>query len=290
MINKRAIYASIGFIFLFVGFSYILNSITGISGFIISEDIDQKTNGVFGLAFTVLGLFFLSKARRAKGQAALEFLVTYGWAILAAIIAIGVLAYFGVFSPSFSPAALILSPPFYGVGSSVYVDASNFDGEQPAAQIEIKNNGGTNANVKALTIKIGSNNCRYNGPSKAVNEGQTSIFILTCDNTFETEEKVSGDVTIKYTKSGSQLEMTSEGTISGSAIDAPIAPEICDNAKDDDGDGIIDCEDSSCSGISPCFLFVAEGYCTDTIDNDGNLFTDCIDPNCISLGQCGFVK
>lgn len=35
-----------------------------------------------------------------KGQLAMEFLMTYGWAILASIIAIGVLAYFGVFSPS----------------------------------------------------------------------------------------------------------------------------------------------------------------------------------------------
>lgn len=33
-----------------------------------------------------------------KGQAAMEFLSTYGWPILAAIIAIGVLAYFGVFN------------------------------------------------------------------------------------------------------------------------------------------------------------------------------------------------
>ena len=33
-----------------------------------------------------------------KGQAAMEFLMTYGWAILAGIIAIGVLAYFGVFN------------------------------------------------------------------------------------------------------------------------------------------------------------------------------------------------
>ena len=35
-----------------------------------------------------------------KSQVAMEFLMTYGWAILVAIIAIGVLAYFGVFSPS----------------------------------------------------------------------------------------------------------------------------------------------------------------------------------------------
>jgi hypothetical protein len=34
------------------------------------------------------------------GQAAFEYLVTYGWAILAAIMAIGALSYFGFVSPS----------------------------------------------------------------------------------------------------------------------------------------------------------------------------------------------
>lgn len=34
-----------------------------------------------------------------KGQAVMEFLMTYGWAILAAIISIAVLAYFGFFNP-----------------------------------------------------------------------------------------------------------------------------------------------------------------------------------------------
>ena len=35
-----------------------------------------------------------------KGQAAMEFLMTYGWAILVVIAAIAALAYFGVLSPS----------------------------------------------------------------------------------------------------------------------------------------------------------------------------------------------
>ena len=35
---------------------------------------------------------------KKKGQAAMEFLMTYGWAILAALIAIGVLVYFKVFT------------------------------------------------------------------------------------------------------------------------------------------------------------------------------------------------
>ena len=35
-----------------------------------------------------------------RGQAALEFLMTYGWAILIVLIAIGALAYFGVLNPA----------------------------------------------------------------------------------------------------------------------------------------------------------------------------------------------
>ena len=35
-----------------------------------------------------------------KGQAALEFLTTYGWAFLVILIMIGTLAYFGILSPS----------------------------------------------------------------------------------------------------------------------------------------------------------------------------------------------
>ncbi|HIH37997.1 hypothetical protein J4460_07675 [Candidatus Woesearchaeota archaeon] len=34
-----------------------------------------------------------------RGQAAMEFLTTYGWALLVAIVVIGALAYFGVLSP-----------------------------------------------------------------------------------------------------------------------------------------------------------------------------------------------
>jgi hypothetical protein len=36
---------------------------------------------------------------KKKSKAGMEFLLTYGWSILAGVIAIGVLLYFGVFSP-----------------------------------------------------------------------------------------------------------------------------------------------------------------------------------------------
>ena len=38
--------------------------------------------------------------RSQRGQAALEFLTTYGWAFLVILVVIGALAYFGVLDPS----------------------------------------------------------------------------------------------------------------------------------------------------------------------------------------------
>lgn len=38
--------------------------------------------------------------RNTKGQVAMEFMMTYGWAILAAMIVIAALAYFGITNPS----------------------------------------------------------------------------------------------------------------------------------------------------------------------------------------------
>ncbi len=37
--------------------------------------------------------------RNKRGQAAMEFLMTYGWAILVVLVVIGALAYFGVLTP-----------------------------------------------------------------------------------------------------------------------------------------------------------------------------------------------
>ncbi len=48
-----------------------------------------------------------------RGQAALEFLMTYGWAILVVLLSIGALAYFGVLNPSrFLPDSCTIAPGF----------------------------------------------------------------------------------------------------------------------------------------------------------------------------------
>src|SRR3989304_37040 len=59
-------------------------------------------------------------SKTSKGQAAMEFLMTYGWAILVVLAAIAALAYFGVLSPAkFLPEKCILEPGFLCEGHKV---------------------------------------------------------------------------------------------------------------------------------------------------------------------------
>ena len=65
-----------------------------------------------------------------RAQAAMEFLMTYGWAILVVLVAIGALAYFGVLSPDrFLPEKCVLS-----TGSGLFCDKFTIT----ATGIEIK--------------------------------------------------------------------------------------------------------------------------------------------------------
>ena len=48
---------------------------------------------------------------KKRGQAAMEFLMTYGWALLVVLVAIGALAFFGVLNPGqFLPSTCTVTP------------------------------------------------------------------------------------------------------------------------------------------------------------------------------------
>ncbi len=147
-----------------------------------------------------------------KGQAAMEFLMTYGWAILAAIIAIGVLAYFGVFSPGkFITGAAVVNPPFYA-------NAWNIQ-ESGGINLELKNNGGeeftvTNVIVESQESDVDCSTVTVTGTG-IIDVGQTlNINIDGCTGTgFVEGQTFKGDITIQYNKQGSSLQLTSTGTI-----------------------------------------------------------------------------
>ncbi|MEA3248191.1 MAG: hypothetical protein U9Q73_00635 [Nanoarchaeota archaeon] len=139
-----------------------------------------------------------------KGQAALEFLMTYGWAILAAIIVIGALGSYFYFNQTGS-SSIFINAPFYGVASSASEDTVN---------LEIMNKGGET--LSSVTVNITGKGCTqdasFDGSSSAA-----QIITLTCTDA-NAGTTFSGDIVVTYLRPGSSLPLTSTGSVS-----APVA-------------------------------------------------------------------
>ncbi len=61
----------------------------------------------------------------------------------------------------------------------------------------------------------------------------------------------------------------------------PETPEVCNDGKDNDGDGATDCKDTECTGTSACIE-----ACGDGKDNDGDDQVDCDDSDCSNDLAC----
>src|SRR3989338_8170279 len=86
---------------------------------------------------------------KKKGQAALEFLMTYGWAILVVLVVIGALAYFGVLNPS------ILLPEKCTFGAGLGCQDFLITSESGAANsvaLVLENGLGSSINVQKVTL------------------------------------------------------------------------------------------------------------------------------------------
>ena len=61
-----------------------------------------------------------------------------------------------------------------------------------------------------------------------------------------------------------------------------VQVELCSDGVDNDGDGLVDCEDTAdCGGF-----WCPETACNDLVDNDGDGYVDCRDPDCLSDPWC----
>ncbi|MFA5174452.1 MAG: hypothetical protein WC438_04700 [Candidatus Pacearchaeota archaeon] len=142
-----------------------------------------------------------------KGQAAMEFLMTYGWAILAAVIAIGVLAYFGVFSPGkYVTGNAVVNPPFY-------INAYNIKASD-GVTLEIKDNGGEDYTLTSVVVS----GCGTYSTSTPITTDAPAVITVTCAPALTEGDTLSEDITITYTKEGSTVELTSTGTVAGKVV------------------------------------------------------------------------
>ncbi len=142
-----------------------------------------------------------------KGQAAMEFLMTYGWAILAAIIVIGVLVIY--FRPStLTQSNVVVTAPLYGVGTTI---------SSSQIQIEVRNNGGETITTQSGSLSFNNPfgaGCGAASGTGSVAAGATQILTFGSCN-MSGGNTVSADVTITYTRPNSNLAQSSTGTLSG---------------------------------------------------------------------------
>lgn len=61
----------------------------------------------------------------------------------------------------------------------------------------------------------------------------------------------------------------------------PSEAGACTDATDNDGDRLVDCNDSDCAANAAC-----PENCTNGVDDDANTLVDCVDPDCRLTGTC----
>lgn len=141
---------------------------------------------------------------KKKGQASMEFLMTYGWAILAAVLAISVLAYYGVFSPGKSlPNICLINNP---------LGCDEYQVNTTGVRIILRNGAGDSLNVTNFSVS----GCGSTTTVDVVEDGGTeNIFIACTLNTsaLTVGSKFNGNIDITYLRAGKTISETTTGDV-----------------------------------------------------------------------------
>jgi len=135
-----------------------------------------------------------------KSQAALEFIMTYGWAILVVLVAIGALAYFGVLDPGkFLPAKCTLQSGIACVDHKATATT---------LVVSVRNSLGYDITVNA----VGATGCTGLGSQGTLVNGLTTptSYTLTCVNS---GTKYNGNVDINYTNADTGVTHSNRGQV-----------------------------------------------------------------------------
>ncbi|MFO8015743.1 MAG: hypothetical protein R6U32_01420 [Candidatus Woesearchaeota archaeon] len=142
-----------------------------------------------------------------KGQAAMEFLMTYGWAILVVLVVIGALAYFGVLNP-----ARLLPDKCTATPGITCEDYQISTGEVKA---KLSNGMGKAMKIDGVSFESTDAECTAD-TSGIVDEtwesGKEMTFTASCSESFTSGGKGKGTFTIKY-YTGTNSDFTHEVSV-----------------------------------------------------------------------------
>ena len=161
-----------------------------------------------------------------KGQAAMEFLMTYGWAILVVLIAIGALAYFGVLNPN----KLLSDRCTISTGSGLFCsDFASYSTPAPGNVTMVIRNALSDP-INIVSVYFNYSNGAYectNGTGFAYTiqpdtTGTTQLYTTgrgasSCGNgagaQFTSGAKLKGNIVVTYYQGTSTLVKTTTGSL-----------------------------------------------------------------------------
>jgi len=153
-----------------------------------------------------------------RGQAAMEFLMTYGWAILVVLVVIGALAYFGILNPlTLLPERCELEMGFYCRDHLITTTAAGDTGD---ILFYLENGKGEDvkiANITAINTKYGwvctldagyKNLTLLNGDSREYNLNSTTTTCKILSDMKGKNSKLKWNLEIDWYKLGSTDDYT----------------------------------------------------------------------------------
>lgn len=140
----------------------------------------------------------LRMQRGKKGQAAMEFLMTYGWALLVVLVAIGALAFFGVLNPGqFLPDQCTF---FSGVSCTNYIAKSTVTTD--ALLFDVTNGLGYTMKGLLITLSNPATGVTLTGPcgttSGDFSDGATKTCKYTTSTAFAKGQKVKTTASLTW--------------------------------------------------------------------------------------------
>ncbi len=141
----------------------------------------------------------------------MEFLMTYGWAILIVIVAIGALFFLGVFSGS-APNACTIGAPFNCI-DTLGSDTANTIKLQVGSLNSVADI--TQADITGRDITVTGVTCASITTSKDPWIGGQKTELTCTGVTLVAGEKYAGEITIKYDQKNGLPDKIAEGTFSG---------------------------------------------------------------------------
>jgi hypothetical protein len=193
-----------------------------------------------------------------KAQAAMEFLMTYGWAILVVLVALGFLSYYGVTGKGyFLPERCVIA-----TGSGLFCE--DFSASEGQIILKVRNLLPGAAIVSSAYITQEGNLCNLTSmvPENIPSEGISTLTLstgATCPDLTVAGKKLRGDISISFQRQ--YLPKTIGGDIVsrilGGAGEPGGPPDLDDPLSGECGVCDLAFENDLCAGLNIAF---GEGY------------------------------